>query len=126
MQSQKLTATQATASEVAPAGAGFGSTPVVMDRVTVERQARQDRAAIIGGWVGGGLAKLVHSFRAANRRRQAMAELAALDNRMLADIGISRSEIRAAVSSASGFLPRALNRSSAASSFNDDVVNRVA
>ncbi|TXL73539.1 DUF1127 domain-containing protein [Vineibacter terrae] len=126
MQSQKLTVTQATASGVAPAGAGFGSTQAHADRATVEHLARHDRAATVGTWIGSGLAKLIASIRAANRRRQAMAELAALDNRMLADIGISRSEIRAAVSSASGFMPRALNRSSAASSFNDDVVNRVA
>ncbi|TWT06155.1 DUF1127 domain-containing protein [Reyranella sp. CPCC 100927] len=92
----------------------------------IERQARFDRAAVIGGWIGGGIAKLVASIRTANRRRQAMAELAALDNRMLADIGISRSEIRAAVSGASGFLPRALSTSAMTPSLNDDSLNRAA
>lgn len=123
MQSQKHTANQAAGT--APADAGFGST-VSTDRATIERQARFDRAAVIGGWIGGGLAKLIASIRAANRRRAAMAELAALDNRMLADIGISRSEIRAAVSGASGFLPRALGSSAMAPSFNDDAMNRAA
>jgi len=123
MQSQKHTANQAAGT--APADAGFGST-VRTDRATIERQARFDRAAVIGGWIGGGLAKLIASIRAANRRRAAMAELASLDNRMLADIGISRSEIRAAVSGASGFLPRAFGTSAVAPSLNDDSLNRAA
>lgn len=124
MQPQKHTANQA--AETAPADAGFGSTSVRTDRATIERQARYDRAAIIGAWIGSGLAKLIASIRAASRRRQAMDELAALDNRMLADIGISRSEISAAVSGASGFLPRALGTSAVAPSLNDDSLNRAA
>jgi len=123
MQSQKHTANQAAGT--APADAGFGST-VGTDRATFERQARFDRAAVIGGWIGGGIAKLIASIRVANRRRAAMAELASLDNRMLADIGISRSEIRAAVSGASGFLPRGFGTSAVAPSFNDDSLNRAA
>ncbi len=122
MHPQKHTANQAAGT--APADAGFGSTRT--DRAMIERQARFDRAAVIGGWIGGGIAKLVASIRTANRRRQAMAELAALDNRMLADIGISRSEIRAAVSGASGFLPRALSTSAMTPSLNDDSLNRAA
>ena len=126
MLSQKHTVNQAPASDIAPARTGFGSTLTFADRAALERKARQDRAAIIGEWIGSGVARLFASVRAAHRRRVAMAELRALDNRMLADIGISRSEIRAAVAGASGFLPRALGTSAAAPSLNDDAVNRAA
>ena len=126
MSSQKHTVNQAPGSETAPAGTGFGPTLTFADRPALERKARQDRAAIVGGWIGSGIAKLIASVRAAHRRRVAMAELSALDSRMLADIGVSRSDIRAAVSGASGFLPRALGTSAAAPSLNDDAVNRAA
>jgi uncharacterized protein YjiS (DUF1127 family) len=126
MSSQKHTVNQAPASEIAPARTGFGSTLTFADRAAIGRKARHDRAATIGGLIGGGVAKLIASVRAAHRRRVAMAELSALDNRMLADIGISRSEIRAAVAGASGFLPRALGTSAVAPSLNDDAINRAA
>lgn len=124
MQPQKHTVKQGR--ETAPAGAGFGSTSARTDRQAVERTARQERAAVLGNWIGSGLAKLIQSLRAAQRRRVAMAELSALDNRMLADIGISRSEIRGVVSGASGFMPRALGASTVTPSLNDDMLGRVA
>lgn len=124
MQSQKHTVIQGR--ETAPAGAGFGSTLARTDRQAIEREARQNRAAIFGAWIGGGLAKLIASFRAAQRRRVAMAELSALDNRMLADIGISRGEISGVVSGASGFMPRAIGASTMSPSINDDLLGRVA
>lgn len=120
MQSQKHAVTSA------PAGTGFGSTLATADLQAVERKALQDRAAIIGAWIGSGLAKLMVSLRAAHRRRVAIAELNALDSRMLADIGVTRSDIRAVVAGASGFLPRALGTPSTAPSLNDDSVSRVA
>lgn len=126
MSSQKQTVHQVAASEAAPAGAGFGSTLTFADRAAFEQRARYERAVTIGGWVGGGIAKLVDVVRAAHRRRVAMAELSALDNRMLADIGISRSEIAGAVASASGFMPRSLGTSATARSLNDDSVRRTA
>ena len=126
MQSQKHTVNQVQAREIAPAGTGFGSTLAGIDRTAIERSARQERAAIVGAWIGGGLAKLILSLRAAHRRRVAMAELSALDSRMLADIGLSRGEIGAAVASASGFMPRTLGAPTTAPSLNDDAVSRVA
>jgi uncharacterized protein YjiS (DUF1127 family) len=124
MQPQKLTVTQG--SESAPVGTGFGPTSALANRQSVERRAQEIRAAVIGNWIGSGLAKLVAVMRTARRRRIAMAELSALDNRMLADIGISRSEIRGVVSGATGFMPRALGKSTAVPSYNDDVLGRVA
>lgn len=120
MQSQKHTVT------LAPAGAGFGFPVAAAELRAIDRKARQDRAAIIGAWIGGGLAKLILALRAAHRRRVAEAELNALDSRMLADIGITRGDIRAAVTGASGFLPRALGAPSAAPSLNDDRVRGAA
>ncbi len=43
-------------------------------------------------WVGDAVARLVTTLRAWRRRTRDRAELAALDDRMLADIGISRAE----------------------------------
>jgi uncharacterized protein YjiS (DUF1127 family) len=43
------------------------------------------------------LARLAQSMRAYHAKRNAIAELAALDNRMLKDIGIDRSEISSVV-----------------------------
>jgi len=126
MSSQKHTVNQAPAREIAPARTGFGSTLTFADRARLERKARYDRAMAVGAWIGGGVARLVASVRAAHRRRVAMAELSSLDSRMLADIGITHSDIRAAVAGASGFLPRALGTSAAAPSLNDDALNRAA
>ncbi len=126
MSSQKHTVNQAPASDIAPARTGFGSTLTFADRAALEQKARYDRAVVVGSWIGSGVARLIAAVRAAHRRRVAMAELNALDSRMLADIGIDRSDIRAAVAGASGFLPRALGTSAVAPSLNDDVVSRAA
>jgi uncharacterized protein YjiS (DUF1127 family) len=126
MHSQKYASNPALGSVVAPAGQRFGAAPDMDVRFQVERQAQRERAVAISRWVGGGIAKLVAALRTARRRRIAMAELASLDDRMLADIGISRSEIRAAVSGASGLLPRALGPSAAAPSLNDDAMRHAA
>jgi uncharacterized protein YjiS (DUF1127 family) len=126
MQSWKHTAHQVSASDSAPAGAAFWPVLTIDERNAIDRKARQDRAAIIGGWIGSGIARLVTAVRAAHRRRVAMAELSALDSRMLADIGLSRSDIRSAVMGASGFLPQTIRAPIAAPSLNDDAVNRAA
>ena len=120
MPSQKLTVTSTPVRASATAEAGFGSTVSNVDLQAIERKARQDRAAIIGTWIGDKLGNLIHSLRAARRRRVALAELSALDNRMLADIGIDRGQIRAAIEGASGFMPRVLGAPAAAPSLNDD------
>lgn len=126
MQSQKQTVTSAPVRDPVPAGAGFGSLPSVAELQSIERQARRDRAAVIGGWIGNAIGGLIQSLRAAHRRRVAMAELNALDSRMLADIGITRSDIRAAVSGASGFMPRVPMAPTTAPSLNDDNVRSAA
>lgn len=97
-----------------------------VDRHTIEQQARVHRAEIVGEMIGGGIFRLWSHLRSALRRRAAVAELSALDDRMLADIGLTRSEIRAAVSSAAGFGPDLPVGPGLASSFNDNVGARAA
>ena len=97
-----------------------------VDRHTIERQARVHRAEIVGAMVGGGIYRLWTYLRSALRRRAAMAELGALDDRMLADIGLTRSEIRAAVNSAAGFGPDLPVGPGLGASFNDNVGVRAA
>jgi uncharacterized protein YjiS (DUF1127 family) len=126
MQPQKHTVTSVPVRDAAPVGAGFGSTLANVDLQAIERKARQDRAAIIGAWIGDKIGNFVLSLRAAHRRRVAMAELNALDSRMLADIGITRGDIRAAVAGASGFMPRVLGAPASAPSLNDDSVRGAA
>lgn len=126
MQSQKQTVQNAPRSEHAPVGTGFGSFVTPADLWAIERKARRERAIAVTGWIGGGLARLINAVRAAHRRRVAIDELSALDNRMLADIGISRSEIRAAVAGASGFMPSASGSPGVARYLNDDALTRAA
>lgn len=57
--------------------------------------------------IGAGLKALVTKLAEARKRRAAAARLAALDDRMLQDIGLSRSEISLAVNGiGEGFVPR--------------------
>ena len=97
-----------------------------VDRLAIEERARVYRAAVIGGFIGGGIASLWRGFRAALRRRAAIAELSALDDRMLADIGLSRGQIRAAVDTAAGFGPDLPMGPGVAASFNDNAYSRAA
>ncbi|MBV9833913.1 MAG: DUF1127 domain-containing protein [Alphaproteobacteria bacterium] len=76
--------------------------------------------------MGGGFAKLWRYARSALRRRAAIAELSALDDRMLADIGLSRSEICTAVNSAAGFGPDLPVGPGLTASFNDNIYTRAA
>jgi uncharacterized protein YjiS (DUF1127 family) len=97
-----------------------------VDRQTIEYQARVHRAQVVGEMIGGGIANLWGHVRRALRRRKAVAELSALDDRMLADIGLSRSQIRAAVDSAAGFGPDLLVGPGVTRSRNDNTYARVA
>jgi uncharacterized protein YjiS (DUF1127 family) len=112
------TATSSFGSVSAPAPARV----VGFDRQAIEQQARIHRAAVMGN----GIAKLWGYVRAVLRHRAAVAELSALDDRMLADIGLSRSEIRAAVNSAAGFGPDLPAGPGLTASFNDNVHTRAA
>ncbi len=126
MQSQKQTVQNAPGRDDAPVGTGFGSFVSPADLWAIERKARRERAVAVAGWISGGVAKLINAIRAAHRRRVAIDELSALDNRMLADIGISRSEIRAVVTGASGFVPRAVSSARIERYLNDDALTRAA
>jgi uncharacterized protein YjiS (DUF1127 family) len=126
MQSQKQTVHNEPGRDNAPVGTGFGSTVTPAELWAIERKARRERAIAVGSWISGGFARLVNAIRAAHRRRLAIDELSALDNRMLADIGISRSEIRAVVTGASGFVPRAVSSARIERYLNDDALTRAA
>lgn len=97
-----------------------------VDRQTIEYQARVRRAEVVGEMIGGGIANLWSYIRSTLKRRAAVAELSALDDRMLADIGLSRSEIRAAVNTAAGFGPDLPVGPGVAKSLNDNVHARAA
>lgn len=107
------TATSSFGSVSAPAPASV----VGFDRQAIEQQARIHRAAVMGN----GIAKFWGYVRDVLRRHAAVAELSALDDRMLADIGLSRSEIRAAVDSAAGFGPDLPVGPGLSASFNDNI-----
>lgn len=114
--------------EIAPTPArGAGTVRLdLADRKAIEHQARIQRAEVIGEMIGGGIAHLWGHIRMAMRRRAAVAELNALDDRMLADIGLSRGEIRAAVDSAAGFGPDLPVGPGVAKSLNDNAYTRAA
>jgi len=115
-------------SEIAPTPAR-GADKVrldLVDRHAIEYQARVDRAEIIGEMIGGGIARLWGHIRMALRRRAAVAELNALDDRMLADIGLSRGQIQAAVDAAAGFGADLRVGLGTAKPFNDNAHSRVA
>ncbi len=58
---------------------------------------RRARAVYAGELISAGWKKLTDFFFAANRKHAAYRELSALDDRLLADIGIKRSDIEAVV-----------------------------
>lgn len=91
-----------------------------VDRQAIEQQARVHRAQVVGEFIGGGIASLWGQVRRALRRRAAIAELSALDDRMLADIGLSRGQICVAVDSAAGYGPELAVGSGLKASFNDN------
>lgn len=97
-----------------------------VDRQTIEYRARVHRAEFVGEMIGGGIARLWGHVRWALRRRAAVAELSALDDRMLADIGLSRSQIHAAVNSAAGFGPDLPVGPGVNGSLNDNIHARAA
>lgn len=98
----------------------------LVERRAIEHRARVERAEYFGELIGGGLARLWRNIRAALRRRAAIAELSALDDRMLADIGLSRGQIYAAVNSAAGFGPDLPVGPGVAVSRNDNTFKRAA
>ncbi len=98
----------------------------LVDRHAIEYRARVHRAEVVGEMIGGGIARLWGHLRMALRRRAAIAELNALDDRMLADIGLSRGQIHAAVDAAAGFGPDLPVGPGAARPFNDNAYSRVA
>ncbi len=61
---------------------------------------RKARAVYAGQLIRAGWKKLTDFFFAANRKHAAYRELSALDDRLLADIGIQRGDIEAVVSGA--------------------------
>lgn len=76
------------------------------DIALLVREARQERAAILGDFLGNvvytaasllgkSLKKLAYAVEAWRQRRATYGELSALDDRLLADIGIQRSDISA-------------------------------
>ena len=75
-----------------------------VDTARLYQSARVDRAQYVGSAIGAGVAtlsravkNLAGSFAAWRARRQAENELAQLDDRMLADLGLTRSQIAAAI-----------------------------
>ena len=56
------------------------------------RAATEVRRHSVSGWVSNAAARLSTTLRAWRRRAKDRAQLTALDDRMLADIGISRAE----------------------------------
>lgn len=82
------------------------------DIAQMVRQAHQDRAEIVGNFIGDllgeglhqlglGLKKIAHTVESWRQRRETFGELTALDDRLLSDIGIQRSDIPA-IADASG------------------------
>ncbi len=74
------------------------------DLHAIENQARVDRSLYIGDAVAsaivglfGGLKRGYASLQAWSEKRAASEELAQLDDRMLADLGLTRSDIDAAI-----------------------------
>lgn len=74
------------------------------DSAELVRQARHDRAEVIGSFLGElfgdglqklgvGLKKVAYTVEAWRRRRETFGELNALDDRLLADIGVRRADI---------------------------------
>lgn len=82
------------------------------------------RDAVYGRWLakgqvlGGGIRRLGERVAARRQRRLARAELMALDDRLLSDIGITRSEIDAAVTL--GALRKSAANENLAPAANDD------
>ena len=77
------------------------SQPKAPQSRTTPGLARRIVADIAGGAplrsIETGVSRLVEGFRAARKRRAAIGELSALNDHMLKDIGLHRSEIRSVV-----------------------------
>ena len=86
-------------SDRAPAVARTGIKPRVPtfeEHRALVAVAHEQRAALFGQLIGEAIGALSNRIGRTLGRRAAMAELDALDDRMLADIGIARGEIHAA------------------------------
>lgn len=79
-----------------------------LSSVEIESEARRLRAQAVARWVHAALAKLVAPLLAWHRRRRVTNELMALDERTLADIGITRADIPAIAAGA--WLPEHMSR----------------
>ena len=80
----------------------IGLTHEDLERAVARAHQERSRAALalfgrIGRWIGEALRPAVDRFRRWNSERRAVAELRGLSNRTLADMGLHRSQIRAAV-----------------------------
>ncbi len=82
------------------------------DTAELVRQARHDRAEVVGTFLGellgdslyqlgGSLKKVARTVESWRQRRATFGELSALDDRLLADIGVRRADIPA-IAEASG------------------------
>jgi len=80
----------------------IGITHGDIERAISRAQRERSRVALklfgrIGRWIGESLRPATDRFRRWNNERRAVAELRGLSNRTLADMGLHRSQIRAAV-----------------------------
>lgn len=82
----------------------YGSRLAPLSAAEIEIYARHQRAAVFGEFVAEVIARatraaktLFQAVKATAKRHQAIAELNALDDAMLRDIGLNRAEIPAAV-----------------------------
>lgn len=86
-----------------PAAPAIASAPIAFKPVSPAEihalvyQAQQMRAAAIGALIADLIAGPILRFRAWNEHRATVQELQRLDDRMLADIGVTRSQINALV-----------------------------
>jgi uncharacterized protein YjiS (DUF1127 family) len=86
----------ASVSRNSPAAQDLAAPRVTPEQIdAIVRRAQQMRAAAIGAWVADLVAKPALRYRQWRAARAAVRELESLDDRMLADIGITREQIRA-------------------------------
>lgn len=100
---------------------GYPANLAPLSAVEIEAYARRIRAEALANMIRDGLTGLkrtVTNFKAYLADQRAMAELNALDDQMLRDIGISRSEIPAAVAGL-------IERRSAVAAVNENVAAQV-
>jgi uncharacterized protein YjiS (DUF1127 family) len=101
--------------------------PFKFDGVTIDQwiaEARVRRAHLLAGTfaaLGTKVARGLRAFIAAQKRRSAVAQLMAMDERMLRDIGLSRSEVPLVVCGlATGEAPHVFANAEVSGHGNDD------